>query len=133
MRRAYQITDKAPPAAEMAQIGKVVWVKVGSNDFTLEDGLRFGWVEEIDPPERFRDEWDIEIKVDNRLVPLDGDPNVLAVASLHVEINILKGFQKVLSVKNVKSADVEANPELLKELLEILNTFPSSEDGPKTD
>ena len=121
MERNFRVSAAAPSGAEIKVLDDKQYVAVGSNHFGIEDALKWGWLTEINPAERFDDEWDIEFSTEYGLEPLTGNPNVLASPAPTFNLRIVKGDQPVIEFTGLPKGCMKFSPGLLNEMIEKLN------------
>jgi hypothetical protein len=124
VRHTWSITDSCPTPAAFEETLGITYLRVGANAFALVEAADRGWIEDIGSnvvPANPDPLWDIEVSVDDPFEELRGDAEVVSIDSMRVSVTILKGSEVVFSLRDAKSANFKSNPELLGEMLNILN------------
>lgn len=126
--KTFRLTDVAPPGIEVCSVAGVQYVKVPSeredaqgNDFSIDEAIRMGWVEEI-TPEHFQDEWSYYIVVNSEMLPLTGSTQAFtSTGPSYVSGGFKKGDKTVFGFGSVPGDLLTYDAALLEEMIQKLN------------
>ena len=125
MRHRWSITSLCPRPAAFEQALGVTYLQANGNSYPLNEAAERGWIEETSGDQVLKvsdvlDDlpWDVSI-----------DVTVLPSVGFWANVSILKGSDRVLVIRNIKEQDLDTNPTLLAEMLNILNGFEAYSEG----